>query len=114
MPEAHVAEEVEHLDVGDEAEGRERKCWRPSAGMAATKKTKKARSRYLRLRRGMSSQRGRRRLRRKSCWPSLPEVLRQRADGAEPGAEGFLGRRLVSRKTTSRNMAAGWMAERGG
>ncbi len=83
------------------------KSSRAAALMPPTMKTKKAMSRYLMERRGMSSQRGSTRLRPKSLRPAFQRYSERVPTGQSQPQKARLSSRLMARKMRNRTMAAG-------
>src|ERR1035437_2158131 len=77
--------------------------------MAPMTKTKKARSRYFKQRRGRSAHLGMRRLRLRMRRPSFHRNSENVPTGQSHEQKAFLKSRLMSTNARKRYMAAGWM-----
>src|SRR5579883_1902306 len=77
------------------------------ADMLDTAHTKNPSNRYFRPRRGRSTQRGRRKLRRKTFRPSFHKYSESVPTGHSQLQKALRNRKAMATKVTSRNMAAG-------
>src|ERR1700733_11010858 len=87
--------------------GASMKSLNASADMLTTMKRKKAINMYLRLRRGMSSQRGTAKLRRNSLRPSFHRPSEIEPTGQSHEQNDSFSNRLDSRNTAASTIAAG-------
>jgi len=88
---AHLQKEVEHLYVGNEAVGRVHECVERLCGHGADDEQKESEQEILEAAQWNIDPARQMQIAAENPAAELPQILRERADGAEPGAESFLG-----------------------
>ena len=96
--EAHVAEEVEHLDVGDDAEGCEQELLEAFGGHGDDDVEEEGEKKILQAAQGDVQPAGEGEVAAEEFVAELPEVFGYGADRAEPGAEGFFEQQAGEQK----------------
>ncbi len=107
---AHVAEEVEHLDVCHDAERGHKKIAEVLRRHGENNEEKESQQKVLEAAQGRSSQAGKSKLRRNSLRPSFHRYSETVPTGQSQEQNDFFTSKLERRKTQRRTIADGWMA----